>query len=75
MDLWEYIIVPGFLSVITGIQHWLIGDQWKYAFIMGVFVNLAWVIYAVFFGVYGFLPLSCWLIVTSIRSHLKLCRN
>lgn len=60
-----------FLSVITLLHMWLMGNKWKYAPHFGVVIQIPWMIYAIMTEQYGLILGAVGFIIVNTRNAIK----
>lgn len=64
-------ILPWIMSAITIWQVLLAGNQWRYAWAVGLFNQCLWFTWIMVSGTYGLLPMNIALWIVYTRNHIK----
>lgn len=67
--------LPWFMSAITIWQIILAGNQWRYAWLVGLGNQTLWLTWIMVSGTYGLLPMNIALWVVYTRNHIKWIKN
>ena len=63
--------LPWIMSAITIWQVLLAGNQWRYAWLVGLFNQTLWLTWIMVSGTYGLLPMNIALWIVYTRNHIK----
>lgn len=63
--------LPWFMSAIIIWQVLLAGNQWRYAWLVGLFNQSLWLTWIMVSGAYGLLPMNMALWIVYTRNHIK----
>lgn len=67
--------LPWVMSAITIWQVLLAGNQWRYAWLVGLFNQTLWLTWIMVSGNYGLLPMNIALWIVYTRNHIKWMKN
>ena len=64
-------VLPWIMSAITIWQVLLAGNQWRYAWLVGLFNQSLWLCFILAVEAYGLLPMNIALWIVYTRNHIK----
>jgi hypothetical protein len=64
-------VLPWIMSAITIWQVLLAGNQWRYAWLVGLFNQSLWLCFILAAEAYGLLPMNMALWIVYTRNHIK----
>jgi len=60
-----------FLSISAVIHMLLMGNKWRWAPLLGAFLQIGWIVFAITTKQHGFIVGACCFIIVNLRNHFK----
>lgn len=66
-----WVILPWFMSLLTILTNWLAGNKSNWTWHIALFNQILWLIFAIHFEIWGFIPTCIFLSSVYVRNLLK----